>query len=173
LLRPWWSVGWFGAVAAFLALAVAGIASDNAQIVRSAYLMMELITWTVIVPFSIATLVLTVVATVLLLVHAQAVGQVASLATERTLSMVDVRALRIQLIADAGAAMMALVVATTLSVYKPAGLTSYGRRMAFGDSARTLLSNADAVWTKVWLAGLVAAITLFALLHLSGAMHHY
>jgi hypothetical protein len=44
------SVGWLGAVAAFLALAVAGVGSQDAQIVRAAYLAMHLITWLVIVP---------------------------------------------------------------------------------------------------------------------------
>jgi len=188
------SVGWFGAVAAFFALAVAGIISDTEQIVRSAYLMMELVTWTVIVPLSIATLVtgivqglgtpwgvfrhqwvvaklvLTVVATVLLLVHAQAVGQVAALATER--SIVDLRAMRIRLIADAGAAIMALVVATTLSVYKPWGLTSYGRRVALGSNVAAVLER-DRLWKVLWIAGLVTAFMLFALMHLSGGMRHH
>ena len=38
------SVGWFGAVAAFLALAIAGVTSHNGQTVRAVYLSMELIT---------------------------------------------------------------------------------------------------------------------------------
>src|SRR5437879_2429058 len=163
------SVGWFGAVAAFLVLAVAGVTSANAQTVRSAYLSMELVTWLVIVPFSItalltgivqglgttwglfrhqwvvAKLVLTLIATVLLLVHAQGVGNVAAVATERIVSSADLRALRLRLVADAGAALMALVVATTLSVYKPWGLTRYGQRGAITESARVL--NASRWWT--------------------------
>ena len=39
------SVGWLGAVAAFLALAVAGLAVRDAQTVRASYLSMELIGW--------------------------------------------------------------------------------------------------------------------------------
>jgi hypothetical protein len=49
-------VGWIGAVAAFLALAIAGVGSQDAQLVRSAYLAMHLITWFVIVPLSLAAL---------------------------------------------------------------------------------------------------------------------
>ena len=49
------SVGWLGAVAAFLALAVAGLTSQNAQMVRAAYLAMELTAWFVIVPLSLAS----------------------------------------------------------------------------------------------------------------------
>src|SRR5258708_36415029 len=146
------SVGWFGAVAAFLSLAIAGLASQNAQTVRAAYLSMELTTWAVIVPLSVAALLtgivqsvgtpwglfrhhwvvaklgLTVLATVILLVHTQPIGRVAAVAAEGMLSSADLHQLRVQLIADAAAALMALLVATTLSVYKPWGMTSYGRR---------------------------------------------
>ena len=50
------SVGWLGAVGAFLALAIAGLGSQDLQIVRAAYLAMHLITWFVIVPLSLAAL---------------------------------------------------------------------------------------------------------------------
>lgn len=36
------SIGWLGAIAAFLALAVAGLTSQDEQAVRAAYLAMEL-----------------------------------------------------------------------------------------------------------------------------------
>lgn len=39
------SVGWIGAVVAFLALAIAGLTSKDDQTVRAAYLAMELIGW--------------------------------------------------------------------------------------------------------------------------------
>src|SRR5438552_14311071 len=50
------SVGWLGSVAAFLALAIAGVTSQDAQMVRAAYLAMHLTTWFVIVPLSLASL---------------------------------------------------------------------------------------------------------------------
>jgi len=43
------SAGWLGAVAGFLALAVAGLTSRDAQAARAAYLATELITWFVII----------------------------------------------------------------------------------------------------------------------------
>src|SRR6266704_3905016 len=46
------SIGWFGAVAAFLALALAGMTSQDRELVRAAYLAMELTTWFVIVPLA-------------------------------------------------------------------------------------------------------------------------
>ena len=146
------SVGWLGAVAAFLALAIAGLTSENAQMVRSAYFTMELTGWFVIVPLSLASLVtgivqalgttwglfrhywvlikllLTVFATIVLLVHMQPVGRVADMAAERALAASDLGGLRIQLVADAGAALIVLLVTTTLSVFKPRGITPYGRK---------------------------------------------
>jgi hypothetical protein len=146
------SVGWLGAVAGFLALAIAGLSSRDAQMVRAAYLAMDLTGWFVIVPLGLVSLLtgfiqalgttwglfryywvlvkllISVVATLLLLVHMQPVSRVASMAAATTLSNADLRPLRIQLVADAAAALLALLVATTLSVYKPRGLTPYGWR---------------------------------------------
>src|ERR1700682_486955 len=50
------SVGLLGSIAAFLALAVAGLASQDAQMVRAAYLAMELTARFVIVPLAFASL---------------------------------------------------------------------------------------------------------------------
>jgi hypothetical protein len=43
------SVGWLGAVVAFLALSIASLASQDPQTVRGAYLVMELTGWVVLV----------------------------------------------------------------------------------------------------------------------------
>lgn len=146
------SVGWLGAVAAFLALAIAGLESADAQLVRSVYVSMDLVTWWVIVPLSFASLItgviqalgttwgvvrhywvlikllLTIVATGLLLLHTQPIGIMARAAMETTLSSTDMRELRLQLIFDAAAALVVLLVNTTLSVLKPRGVTPYGQR---------------------------------------------
>src|SRR3979411_921167 len=50
------SVGLLGSIAAFLALAIAGLTSQDAQMVRAAYLAMELIARLVIVPLAFASL---------------------------------------------------------------------------------------------------------------------
>jgi hypothetical protein len=50
------SVGWLGSVVAYLALAIVGLTSHDAQTVRAVYLSMEVIGWFVIVPFSLAAL---------------------------------------------------------------------------------------------------------------------
>jgi hypothetical protein len=115
---------------------------------------------------------LTVLATVLLLVHTQAIGRVAAVAADRVLSSTDLQNLRMELVGEAGAALMALVVATTLSVYKPWGLTSYGRRVTLRGNAVAAQSN-EKLRAVLWIAGLVAALTLFAVLHLNGGVHHH
>jgi hypothetical protein len=58
----------------------------------------------------------------------QPITHIAGIAAGTTLASGQLRGLRIQLIADAGAAVVALLVATVLSIYKPRGLTRYGWR---------------------------------------------
>jgi len=50
------SVGWLGAVAASLALAVAGLVSREAQVVRAAYLAMDSVGEGVLVPLALVSL---------------------------------------------------------------------------------------------------------------------
>ncbi|MDJ0465881.1 hypothetical protein [Streptomyces sp. H27-C3] len=150
------SVGWLGAVAAFLALAVVGLTSGSPQTVRGAYLAMDVVGWYVIVPFSVACLLtglvqsfgtgwgllrhywvivkllITVVATVLLLVHMQPVGHLADAAARAALAGGELEGVRIQLIADTAAALLVLLTAAALSVFKPRGVTRYGRRRQRG-----------------------------------------
>ena len=100
------SVGWIGAVIAYLALVVAAMTSQGAHTLRSAWVAMELIGWKVIVPLSIGSvitglimalgtpwglfrhywvlfsLVLTIFATVVLLTHMQTVSLFAYVAAE-------------------------------------------------------------------------------------------
>ena len=51
------SVGWLGSVAAFLALALTGLRSENAETLRAVYLSAELVTWGVILPLCAAALI--------------------------------------------------------------------------------------------------------------------
>jgi hypothetical protein len=146
------SVGWLGAVAAFLALAVAGLSSSSPQTVQGAYVAMELVGWSVIVPLGIASLLtgvlqslgtvwgllrhywviakllITVLATLILLVHMQPVGHLADAVAQATLADGELEGMRIQLIADAAAALLVLLAAAALSVFKPRGVTRHGRR---------------------------------------------
>jgi hypothetical protein len=146
------SVGWLGSVAGFLILAIAGLRSQDFQVVRAAYLGMQLVASFVIVPLSLASLltgliqalgtkwgllwhywivfklVINLASTLLLLVHMQPISHLADVARQSTLASGDYFLLQVQLVADASYAVVALLVATTLSVYKPRGLTKYGWR---------------------------------------------
>lgn len=149
------SVGWLGAVAAFLVLSIAGLRSHDADVVRGAYIAMDLIGQFMIVPLSLAALVtgvvqslatqwgvfrhywvlvklaLTIGATILLVLHQfTAVAAAASAVSAAAPgAMPDVAALGPQLVGDSGLALLVLFVITTLSVFKPWGRTSYGRRV--------------------------------------------
>lgn len=155
------SVGWLGAVAAFLAVAIAGLQSGDGQVVRAAYLAMELMGWSVIVPLGAASLLtglvqslgtpwglfrhwwvlikllLTAVAMILLLVHMRPIGFMADTAAEAALTAEDHRVVRVQRVFDAAAALVVLLVNTTLSVYKPRGLTRHGQRRLREERARS------------------------------------
>jgi hypothetical protein len=152
------SVGWLGAVAAFLALAIVGLTSGNGPKAIAAYLAMDGITRSVIVPFCVASLItgiiqslgtpwglvryywvllklgLTVSGTVGLLLHTQAIRYAAGMAATGSFGA-DADQVRVQLVLTAGAAIVLLFVATVLSVYKPRGLTPYGLSKQKGQSA--------------------------------------
>jgi len=146
------SVGLLGAVAGFLALAVTGLTSQDAQMVRGAYLAMDVIARLVIVPLAVAALligvvqslgtrwglfrhywvlaklVMTVLAIIVLLLQMEAISYVASAAAETALSSADLFEARISFVVHAAGGLLVLLVPAALSVYKPRGRTWYGRR---------------------------------------------
>jgi hypothetical protein len=161
IMRPWLrkfaltahvtaSVGWLGAVACFLALAIIGLTSQDAQLVRSIYLVMEPAAWLILVPLAFASLLtglvqslgthwglfrhywvlfkllINVFATIILLMYMETFRIMAEVAADSTANLAVVRnpspALHSIL------ALLVLLVATTLSVYKPRGMTPYGWR---------------------------------------------
>jgi hypothetical protein len=145
------SVAWPGAVAAFLALAVTGLNSTNAQIVRSCYLVMPALTWYIIVPLAFAAMASGLVLSLgskwmlfryywvlakllinglsipVLLLHTRVIRTVAGAAAAGNLSPADLHDERGQLVTISIFALVALVAAIALSIYKPRGLTPFGR----------------------------------------------
>ena len=162
------SVGLLGAIAGFLALAVAGLTSQDARMVRAAYLAMELTAWFVIVPLAFASLLigivqslgtpwglfrhywvlvkllLTVFATIVLLLKLQLIDYVAGVAAETTLSSADLHAARTELIVHAAGGLLVLLVPVALSLYKPRGVTLYGWRKQH--EQRALLHSDEKAW---------------------------
>ena len=154
------SVGWLGAVAVWLALAIAGLTTRDALMARSAYQAMELTAWSMLVPLCLAStltgfvsslgtrwglvrhywvlvkLLMAVPATILLLVHMRPIAYLAGLAAETTLFNADLASrLRMQMVAYAIAVLLVLILATVLSVYKPRGRTRYRWRKRRGRRA--------------------------------------
>jgi hypothetical protein len=146
------SVGLLGSIAAFLALSIAGLAAHDSQIIRAAYVAMALISQTVIVSLALASVLtgmiqalgtswglfrhywvlakflLTTFAAVVLLAKMELITYAATLAQEAISSRADLRAVGFELMIHSAAGLVVLLVPVILSVYKPRGLTSYGRR---------------------------------------------
>lgn len=143
------SVGWLGAVVGFLALVVAALTTQDAQTVHAAWIAMELIGWFAIVPLAFASLLtglvmslgtkwglfrhywvlfkllLTSLATLVLLLNMQTVSYLVGVAAED--GSVNLIGMRGELL-HAGVGLLVLIVITILSVYKPRGMTRYGLR---------------------------------------------
>ena len=143
------SVGWVGGVVAYLALGVSAVTSNDVQKVRAAWVAMDLIGWYALVPFAVAallsglvmslgtpwglfrhywvvvTLVLTVLCTVVLVLHMPSVSSLATLASEADSS--HLQSLGGDLF-HPSVGLLVLLVVTALNVYKPRGLTHYGWR---------------------------------------------
>jgi hypothetical protein len=149
------SIGWFGAVAGFLALAVAGLTSQDVQLVRAAYLAMELTTRFVIVPLALVSLLsgvvsslgtkwglfryywvllkllITIFATIVLLVHIQPIDLLAGVAAKTAVFSAVLQSRQLLMVVASGAALVVLIVLTALSVNKPRGMTRYGQRKQY------------------------------------------
>jgi hypothetical protein len=145
------SIGWIGAIAAYVALDLASARSSDLQTLRTAYLGMELISRNVIVPLAIASLVtglvvslgtkwglfrhywvvislvMTAAAVIVLLVERGVISAYADVAADPSSSADDLRALASTLPHSIGG-MAVLLVVLVLNIYKPAGLTRYGWR---------------------------------------------
>ena len=146
------SIGWFGAVAAFLALAIVGLTSQDRELVRAAYLAMELTTRFVIVPLAFVSLLsgivsslftrwglfryywvlmkllITVLATIVLLIHTQPIELLAGVAAKTAVFSAYLQSRQVLMVVASSVALVVLIVLTALSVYKPRGMTRYGRR---------------------------------------------
>jgi hypothetical protein len=144
------SIGWLGAVVAFLALAFIGFTSDDEVKARGAYLLMAPAAWLVLVPLAHASLLsglvlslgttwglfrhywvvvkvgITVFATVILLIYMGTFRQMAGIAADPVVDLAVVR--KASPIVHAVLALILLLAATVLGVYKPFRMTAYGMR---------------------------------------------
>ena len=191
------SVGWLGALAVFLAHALASLISQDEQMVRAASLAMGLTAWFVILPLSLASLttglvqalgtawglfrhywilfklLLTAVATIVLLLKLGPISYLADMAAETTLSSVDLVGLRTSLMVHAAGGLLVLLTVATLAVYKPRGMTRYGlRKEREQGNARSRselgLATSTPRWVKVFGVVVIALILLVGIMMLGG-----
>ena len=194
------SVGWVGAALVFLAVAALGLTSGEDLVARGAYMVMEPAAWLVLLPLAVASLLtgivvslgtpwglfrhywvvlkllITVFSTAVLLIYMQTFREMAGVAADPGVALAQVR--DPSPVLHAILALVLLTGATVLAIYKPLGLTAYGRRK-HGQSRSAVREPAAArsgsfAGTPAWayLCGVVAAaiILLFVLMHLAGGV---
>jgi hypothetical protein len=144
------TIGWFGAVAGYLALALTGLCNPNPHLVGACYTAMALIGWWVIAPASAAALLtgilqalgtawgltrhwwvllklgITLFAVVALFVHLHPTSVMAEIAKVRDLAPGELGRTRWQLVIAPTLALILLAFNASLGVVKPSGLTPIG-----------------------------------------------
>lgn len=145
------SVGWVGAVIAFLALAIAAVTNTDENLIRALYVSMDVLGTSVLVPLSIASLTtgiiqslgtqwglirhywvivklaITLVSTVILVLYIQTLTALAEAATNPGTVIGPGQILpNFSPVLHAAGALLVLTLALGLSIYKPRGLTGFG-----------------------------------------------
>ena len=196
------SAGWIGAVLVFLALASIALISEDERTVRGAYLVMAPAAWLVLVPLAHASLVsgialslgtpwglfrhywvvlklaITLFSTVILLIYMGTFRQMAGVAADPVLQLGLVR--NPSPVVHAALALILLLTATWLAVYKPFGVTPYAGRINPRDRGvsaassvppSTIPSNSATgipIWMYVVAFAILVVMLVVVLLHLSG-----
>jgi hypothetical protein len=169
------TVGWLGAIVVFIALAVIGLTSPDAQTVRGAYLVMAPAARFVLVPLAFASLatglvqalgtewglfrhywvlfkfLITAFATVVLLLYMETFRLMATIAAEPAAELAEVRNASPAI--HSVLAFLLLLMAAVLAVYKPRATTRH--------------AGAAPLWVKVFGALAVIVALLFIVLLLS------
>lgn len=190
------SAGWIGAVAVFLVVAVIGMTSDNAQTVRGVYLVMEPAAWRILVPLAIASLVsglvmslgtawglfrhywvifklaISVFATIILLIYLGTFRLMAGVAANPASDPDAIR--NPSPVLHATLALLLLLAANLLAVYKPLGLTAHGVHTQYvsGKGQRATGPEPAVRWHRYALAAIVGLFVLVVLWHLAGGGLH-
>jgi hypothetical protein len=185
------SVGWLGAVVAYLALAIIGLRAHDTSLAQGTYAALESLGWLVIVPFSLAALltglvqslgtewglfrhywvlakfVLTVVATLILFRYMST-----SRPTVGTVALSDDNpSFQARAVVHATGGALMLLTTSVLSVYKPWGQTPWAR----GERRESSADRRSQQSRKAKMViGVVILVLLLAVLHhlLGGAHMH-
>jgi hypothetical protein len=186
------SIGWFGAVAGFLILAITGLRSENPEIIRSANISMNLLGWYIIVPFCIGSFLtgliqalftqwglfkhywilvkflLTIGATFLLMLHLQDISYMADVPTANFFPDTEINGKQVKLTVLSAAALLYLLVTIVISVYKPWGMTSYWKRKQQEEQQRVSEPKPTArkSFGKYIVIGIIILALVFIIRHL-------
>jgi small-conductance mechanosensitive channel len=169
------AVGWVGAVMAYIALAISAVTGEDTETGRAALIAMELIGWFVIVPLAVATvltglvmamgtpwglfrhywvlvtLVLTIILTVVLVRHMPSVSSLADAARSGESMHSEMHSSEKEhTLLHASAGLVVLLGIMLLNMYKPRGLTPWGkhkqhnreREQEIGDTASPVAADA-------------------------------
>lgn len=192
MLHITFSVGWLGAVLAYIALATTGLVTHDTRMVKVVYPALELVGWYVIVPAALAALltgliqslgsnwglfrcywvlvkfILTFGASIILVNHMPAVSKMTSAVNAGKLSGMDFETGRRALLVHAVGGLSILIITTVLSVYKPWGKIIYRLKAEpNGVLPREVLPNRKS-WGLYMLFGFAGLVILFVILHLIG-----
>lgn len=198
------SVGWVGAVLVFVTLAGIGLTSQDERTVRGAYLVMAPAAWFVLVPLAHAALVsgialslgtpwglirhywvvlklvITAFSTAILMIYMGTFRLMAGVAADPVVDLGLVR--NPSPLLHAILALVLLLAATVLGIYKPFGMTPYGTRRQMGPpigaqlhastTVRALADRQPRRWERLlWIVGL-AILALIIVFHLLGSGTH-
>jgi hypothetical protein len=146
------SLGWAGAVAVFVVLDIAALTSTDPQFRRILWLALQAAAWSLLVPLAFASLltgvvlalgtvwglfrhywvifklVLTLIATVVLVLYTQTISSVAGMAVDPAMSGVELPSALLH----TGGGLVVLLLTTILAIYKPRGMTRHGQRKRLG-----------------------------------------
>ena len=147
------SISWLGAVLVFLALTVVGLISPDPLTVRGAYVVMEPVAWSVLVPLAFTSLLTGLVVSlgstwglfrhywvvfklliniysgVFLLIFMESFREITAMAADPRSDLEMVRETGTGFVRfHSLLALVMLLAATVLAIYKPRGITRYGWR---------------------------------------------
>lgn len=159
------SGGWLGAVITILVVAAATLISADPEQVRGSYQVMAMLADAMLLPFAVASLVtglicslgtawgllrhywvlfklvLNLVAAVVLVLYTRSIEHAATVAAQPTWSEADRAVLQDPAhLVHATAALIVVLAALVLAVYKPRGMTAYGHRRALRNRAAPSVS---------------------------------
>lgn len=179
------SIGWIGAVIVYLVLGITATTSQDVQTVRAAWIAMELTAWFSIVPLALGSLltglimamgtkwglfryywvlfslILTILAIVVLLLHMPTVSFLAAEAQQAEGARLD------ELGGDLlhpGIGLVVLLVIQAINVYKPQGMTRYGQRKVPGQTRRGSTTGTPR-WVQLFGVIVITLGLLFVILH--------